>query len=99
MYLGSEQSKMAASVAGGRKLGENKLLSKSAKTRLGPYDTSCKTCGSKTHHQGAKYCNKCGFIVSSCDLTYQAGAYEKGKCQMCGKKVLANAAAYKSTRS
>ncbi|KAJ9689614.1 hypothetical protein PVL29_012354 [Vitis rotundifolia] len=57
---------------GGRKINENKLLSK--KNRWTPYGTTkCIICKQQVH-QDAKYCHTC--------------AYTKGVCAMCGKQVL-----------
>ncbi|KAJ7967643.1 cysteine-rich PDZ-binding protein [Quillaja saponaria] len=57
---------------GGRKINENKLLSK--KNRWTPYgNTKCMICKQQVH-QEAKYCHTC--------------AYTKGVCAMCGKQVL-----------
>ncbi|KAK4759728.1 hypothetical protein SAY87_022859 [Trapa incisa] len=57
---------------GGRKINENKLLSK--KSRWTPYgNTKCMICKQQVH-QDAKYCHTC--------------AYTKGVCAMCGKQVL-----------
>ncbi|XP_022716058.1 cysteine-rich PDZ-binding protein-like [Durio zibethinus] len=58
--------------SGGRKINENKLLSK--KHRWTPYgNTKCLICKQQVH-QDAKYCHTC--------------AYSKGVCAMCGKQVL-----------
>ncbi|KAG5513573.1 hypothetical protein PMAC_001005 [Pneumocystis sp. 'macacae'] len=79
IYMGSEMSKLVASQE--RKIGENKLLSTSAKkrsinekikdsnlivNRYDPYGTGCSICKQRTHHLGAKYCPSC--------------AYKQGKC-------------------
>ncbi|XP_037466789.1 cysteine-rich PDZ-binding protein-like [Triticum dicoccoides] len=57
---------------GGRKINENKLLSK--KSRWTPYgNTKCIICKQQVHQDG-KYCHTC--------------AYSKGVCAMCGKQVL-----------
>ncbi|KAH7569522.1 hypothetical protein ACOSP7_012966 [Xanthoceras sorbifolium] len=57
---------------GGRKINENKLLSK--KKRWTPYgNTKCMICKQQVHQDG-KYCHTC--------------AYSKGVCAMCGKQVL-----------
>ncbi|KAK6149793.1 hypothetical protein DH2020_017318 [Rehmannia glutinosa] len=57
---------------GGRKINENKLLSK--KNRWTPYgQTKCIICKQQVHQDG-KYCHTC--------------AYSKGVCAMCGKQVL-----------
>ncbi|CAO2206024.1 unnamed protein product, partial [Urochloa humidicola] len=58
--------------SGGRKINENKLLSK--KNRWTPYgNTKCIICKQQVHQDG-KYCHTC--------------AYSKGVCAMCGKQVL-----------
>ncbi|KAK9714915.1 hypothetical protein RND81_06G130400 [Saponaria officinalis] len=58
--------------SGGRKINENKLLSK--KNRWTPYGTvKCIICKQQVHQNG-KYCHTC--------------AYSKGVCAMCGKQVL-----------
>ncbi|KAL4367781.1 hypothetical protein GQ457_05G034210 [Hibiscus cannabinus] len=58
--------------SGGRKINENKLLSK--KKRWTPYgNTKCIICKQQVHQDG-KYCHTC--------------AYSKGVCAMCGKQVL-----------
>eukprot|EP00123_Amoebidium_parasiticum_P022781 comp9485_c0_seq1/m.4529 comp9485_c0_seq1/g.4529 ORF comp9485_c0_seq1/g.4529 comp9485_c0_seq1/m.4529 type:complete len:101 (-) comp9485_c0_seq1:120-422(-) len=59
---------------GARKLNENKLLSKGAKSRFAPYSAKCKVCKSTIHQQGAAYCQQC--------------AYKKGICSMCGTIIL-----------
>ncbi|GAQ80898.1 hypothetical protein KFL_000650310 [Klebsormidium nitens] len=66
---------------GGRKIGENKLLSR--KNRFQPYGTSakCTVCKSTLHQEG-KYCHAC--------------AYKKGICAMCGRQVL-DTTAYKQS--
>ncbi|KAL5700847.1 hypothetical protein ACHQM5_026250 [Ranunculus cassubicifolius] len=61
---------------GGRKINENKLLSK--KRRWSPYGTAaattkCIICKQQVH-QNSKYCHTC--------------AYTKGVCAMCGKQVI-----------
>uniref|UniRef100_A0A7N0REN3 Cysteine-rich PDZ-binding protein n=1 Tax=Kalanchoe fedtschenkoi TaxID=63787 RepID=A0A7N0REN3_KALFE len=57
---------------GGRKINENKLLSK--KNRWSPLGTTkCIICKQQVHQNG-KYCHTC--------------AYSKGVCAMCGKQVL-----------
>ncbi|KAI8391389.1 cysteine-rich PDZ-binding protein-like protein [Radiomyces spectabilis] len=66
----------------GRKLNQNKLLSKSAKLRFSPYETKCKLCKTKVHQDKANYCQAC--------------AYKKGICAMCGKQVL-DTSAYKQS--
>mmetsp|Transcript_46791 Transcript_46791/g.119374 ORF Transcript_46791/g.119374 Transcript_46791/m.119374 type:complete len:100 (+) Transcript_46791:235-534(+) len=61
--------------SGGRKLNENKLLSK--KKKFSPYGpggaAKCKICKTGLHQQGL-YCHGC--------------AYQRGVCAMCGKQVL-----------
>mmetsp|Transcript_21865 Transcript_21865/g.37365 ORF Transcript_21865/g.37365 Transcript_21865/m.37365 type:complete len:101 (+) Transcript_21865:181-483(+) len=57
----------------GNRLGENKLLSK--KSRYTPYATlKCTACKTALHKEGHTYCHGC--------------AYQKGLCEMCGKKLL-----------
>lgn len=58
----------------GRKVGENKLLTKSAKQTFEPYSVKCKICKQKVHQLGSHYCQGC--------------AYKLGICSMCGKKIL-----------
>lgn len=60
----------------GRKIGENKALSKGFATRKhNPYAVSrCIVCGQSVSHSGARYCQPC--------------AYSKGVCAVCGKQVL-----------
>ncbi|GMH39332.1 hypothetical protein BSKO_07230 [Bryopsis sp. KO-2023] len=61
--------------SGGRKINENKLLSR--RNRWAPYSkekaSNCKICKSALHQEGI-YCHNC--------------AYSKGVCSMCGKQVL-----------
>lgn len=63
--------------SGGRKVNENKLLSK--KQRWSPYakagaaQAKCQVCKSVLHQDGI-YCHGC--------------AYTKGLCAMCGKQIL-----------
>ena len=60
---------------GGRKVGENKALSK--KARFNPYTAKfecCRICRQKVHQVGSHYCQAC--------------AYKKGICSMCGKKLI-----------
>mmetsp|Transcript_535 Transcript_535/g.1442 ORF Transcript_535/g.1442 Transcript_535/m.1442 type:complete len:102 (-) Transcript_535:1577-1882(-) len=66
----------------GRKLNENKLLSK--KNRYTPYgnSTKCKTCKTMLTKEGI-YCHMC--------------AYQKGLCEMCGVTVLENRKSYKQS--
>jgi len=61
--------------SGGRKPGENKLLT-SKKNRFAPYQqfSKCLICKSTVHQVHSKYCQGC--------------AYKKGICAMCGKQVL-----------
>jgi hypothetical protein len=67
--------------SGGRKIGENKLLTKTK--RFSPLGlTACKLCKGKIHDNGI-YCQTC--------------AYKKGICSMCGKKVLDDVAQYKQS--
>ncbi|ORY96278.1 cysteine-rich PDZ-binding protein-like protein [Syncephalastrum racemosum] len=68
---GSKNTKVGSE---GRKLNQNKLLSKSAKIRFNPYESKCKICKQKVHQQQAHYCQQC--------------AYKRGICAMCGKQVL-----------
>merc|ERR1719433_1862153 len=61
---------------GGRKVGENKLLT-SKKNRFNPYQDNfekCRICKTKVHQIKAHYCQEC--------------AYKKGICAMCGIKIL-----------
>ncbi|KAI8888461.1 hypothetical protein K501DRAFT_240414 [Backusella circina FSU 941] len=67
-------SKNATAGTSGRKINQNKLLSKSAKLRFSPYEAKCKLCKTKVHQEKAHYCQDC--------------AYKKGICAMCGKQVL-----------
>jgi hypothetical protein len=69
----------------GRKVGENKLLSKTNKTtkyafshgitngRFSPYGGICEGCHGRTNRAGAKFCHTC--------------AYQKGCC-VHGKKII-----------
>ncbi|KAI8079082.1 PDZ-binding protein [Gilbertella persicaria] len=67
----------------GRKLNQNKLLSRSAKIRFDPLQANkCRICKNKLHQDKAHYCQEC--------------AYKKGICSMCGKQVL-DTTAYKQT--
>ena len=67
--------------SGGRKVNENKLLTKNKRfTPLGL--TSCRLCKGKLHDQGL-YCQTC--------------AYKRGICSMCGKKVLDDVGQYKQS--
>lgn len=63
--------------SGGRKVGENKLLS-SKKHRFDPLAgkdfNKCRICKSKVHQCGSHYCQEC--------------AYKKAICAMCGKKMM-----------
>ncbi|WFD03421.1 hypothetical protein MOBT1_002110 [Malassezia obtusa] len=58
--------------AGARKVGENKLLSKS--NRFSPLDAKCKICKQRVTQERATYCQSC--------------AYKKGLCAICGKQIL-----------
>jgi len=64
-----------------RKIGENKLLSRtggagagSSTKRFQPYKNKCKDCKSSVNQNQAKYCHGC--------------AFKKGICAICGKQVL-----------
>ena len=60
---------------GGRKPGENKLLT-GKKNRFNPYQKSfntCRICKQQVHQEHSYYCQGC--------------AFKKGICAMCGKKV------------
>ncbi|XKL67733.1 hypothetical protein PGB90_003224 [Kerria lacca] len=62
--------------SGGRKLGENKLLT-AKKSRFSPYNSKfqqCRICRTSVHQAGSSYCQAC--------------AYKKGICAMCGKKLI-----------
>lgn len=62
--------------SGGRKIGENKLLTAN-KTRFNPYTSNfqkCRVCRTSVHQVGSHYCQAC--------------AYKKGICAMCGKKLI-----------
>jgi len=68
----------AAATADGRKIGENKLLSKTNKTtryfdsacsligRFSPYGGMCDACGGRTNRAGAKYCHSCAYQKGCC---------------------------------
>ncbi|KAI1317741.1 hypothetical protein EDD11_007915 [Mortierella claussenii] len=73
---GARNTTVGTSSTAGRKLGENKLLSKKRVTaKFNPYATSkCKTCKSKVHQEGAMYCQGC--------------AYKQGQCALCGVAIL-----------
>jgi len=61
---------------GGRKVGENKLLT-SKKNRFNPTQSEfrkCRICKQKVHQPGSHYCQGC--------------AYKKGICAMCGIKIM-----------
>ncbi|WFC96607.1 hypothetical protein MBRA1_003268 [Malassezia brasiliensis] len=62
----------AAPPGGARKVGENKLLSKS--NRFSPLDAKCKLCKQRVTQERASYCQAC--------------AYKKGLCAICGKQIL-----------
>ena len=62
--------------SGGRKIGENKLLTAN-KARFNPYTSNfqkCRICRTTVHQVVSHYCQAC--------------AYKKGICAMCGKKLL-----------
>jgi Microtubule-associated protein CRIPT len=62
----------------GRKIGENKLLSKASKNsrylsfreaadlRFSPYGGTCESCGGRTNRGGAKYCHTCAYQKGTC---------------------------------
>ncbi|KAK4519648.1 uncharacterized protein ATC70_009885 [Mucor velutinosus] len=78
-----EGSKNAVAGSSGRKLNQNKLLSRSAKIKFDPLDVrKCRLCKTKVHQDKAHYCQDC--------------AYKKGICAMCGKQVL-DTSAYKQS--
>ncbi|KAI7902534.1 cysteine-rich PDZ-binding protein [Cokeromyces recurvatus] len=77
-----EGSKNAVVGSSGRKLNQNKLLSKSAKSRYTPLGNNCKLCKARVHQEKAHYCQDC--------------AYKKGICAMCGKQIL-NTSSYKQS--
>ncbi|XP_071832329.1 cysteine-rich PDZ-binding protein-like isoform X1 [Apostichopus japonicus] len=61
---------------GGRRVGENKLLT-GKKARFNPYTKEfkkCRICKQTVHQVGSHYCQAC--------------AYKVGICAMCGKKIL-----------
>eukprot|EP00057_Strongylocentrotus_purpuratus_P017337 XP_011671811.1 PREDICTED: cysteine-rich PDZ-binding protein [Strongylocentrotus purpuratus] len=61
---------------GGRKVGENKLLT-AKKARMNPYTKDfkkCRICKQSVHQIGSHYCQAC--------------AYKVGICAMCGKKII-----------
>ncbi len=65
-----------ALIAGGRKIGENKILTNltsSNSSRASPYQFKCKVCKKGLVGQHI-YCSAC--------------AFQEGKCSMCGKKVI-----------
>ncbi|ORX88015.1 cysteine-rich PDZ-binding protein-like protein [Anaeromyces robustus] len=68
---GSKNTKVGSA---GRKLNENKLLSKKYKNKFAPYENKCRICKSRVHQEGSHYCQSC--------------AYKKGICAMCGKQIL-----------
>ncbi|KAI9272450.1 PDZ-binding protein [Sporodiniella umbellata] len=70
-----EGSNNAKAGSSGRKINQNKLLSKSAKAgRFNPLESKCKLCKNRVHQDKAHYCQDC--------------SYKKGICAMCGKQVL-----------
>lgn len=68
-----------APLPGARKVGENKLLSKS--NRFSPLDAKCKLCKQRVTQERASYC-QCTFATDT------ACAYKKGLCAICGKQIL-----------
>merc|ERR1711934_975718 len=66
----------------GRKLNENKLLSKKRGNNVNPYDVKCQVCKQRLHDGNGLYCQDC--------------AYAKGLCRLCGKVVLKGREFYKS---
>ncbi|RUP48776.1 microtubule-associated protein CRIPT-domain-containing protein [Jimgerdemannia flammicorona] len=70
---GARNTSVGSSSTSDRKLNENKLLSKSSKSRFSPYENKCKICKSRVHQEHAHYCQSC--------------AYKQGICAMCGKQV------------
>ncbi|CAO3658978.1 hypothetical protein G6F70_000761 [Rhizopus microsporus] len=70
-----EGSNNAVAGSSGRKINQNKLLSKSAKAnRFNPLEGKCRLCKNRVHQTKANYCQDC--------------AYKKGICAICGKQVL-----------
>lgn len=65
---------------GARKVGENKLLSKS--NRFSPLDAKCKLCKQRVTQERASYCQ------GTCWDPDPACAYKKGLCAICGKQIL-----------
>lgn len=65
--------------AGARKVGENKLLSKS--NRFSPLDAKCKICKQRVTQERATYCQCTWSADAAC-------AYKKGLCAICGKQIL-----------
>ncbi|KAG5438667.1 hypothetical protein PCK2_000928 [Pneumocystis canis] len=65
IYTGSPMSQLVASSE--RKIGENKLLSSSAKKRYDPIGRGCTICKQRTHHLGAKYCPHCAYKRGQCN--------------------------------
>ncbi|MED6191752.1 hypothetical protein PIB30_003554 [Stylosanthes scabra] len=71
---------------GGRKINENKLLSK--KNRWTPYgNTKCIICKQQVH-QDAKYCHTCAYSKEVHYLNPVGCCSFAGVCAMCGKQVL-----------
>ncbi|CAD5169348.1 unnamed protein product [Musa acuminata subsp. malaccensis] len=72
--------------SGGRKINENKLLSK--KNRWTPYgNTKCMICKQQVH-QDAKYCHTCAYSKGKNSDAINSFANHLGVCAMCGKQVL-----------
>ncbi|WFD30486.1 hypothetical protein MSPP1_001507 [Malassezia sp. CBS 17886] len=62
----------SAPAGGGRKIGENKLLS--GANRYSPVGLKCQLCKQPVRQEKATYCQAC--------------AYKKGLCAICGKQIL-----------
>lgn len=98
--------KLKPGVAGssGRKLNQNKLLSKSAKlNRFNPIDRKCRLCKTKVNQDNYHYCQgekiDGPFVQEGlmCSM-YIDCAYKKGICAMCGKQVLDTSSYKQSTK-
>ncbi|KAG4303514.1 hypothetical protein PCK1_000032 [Pneumocystis canis] len=85
IYSGSEMSQLVASSE--RKIGENKLLSSSAKKRYDPLGRGCTICKQRTHHLGAKYCPSCAYKQGRCSALY---VEQKFLIRACTSKVQDN---------
>ncbi|KAL4400687.1 microtubule binding protein [Malassezia pachydermatis] len=68
----SKTGRSPSVVGASRKVGENKLLSKS--NRFSPLGVQCKLCKQRVTQEKAQYCQAC--------------AYKKGLCAICGKQIL-----------